>query len=431
MSAVSRRVFAAVVLVCLGAAMGATVVLAVKWPLFGLASSPPTSPDGLAKSKRRILYYKNPMGQPDTSPVPKKDEMGMDYIPVYEGEDDDAGAVKISADRIQKLGIRIAPAEMRPHVRTIQATGLVHFDEGRQIVVTARFDGWIEKLLVSHTGDSVRRGQPLAEFFSFDLHRVVLEYVNARGSTTGRGADLGPMYRLRNLGIAEEDVQRIVREGRATQTLPLRAPIDGVVIEKKAVEGMRAAPGDMLFRIVDLGTVWVIADVYERDLIDIAIGQEVQVTVLARPGQRFTGKLTFIYPSVRAATRTAQVRIEIPNPDRALLIDMFVTVEIKAGQQREPVLSIPDSAAIESGTRSIVLVEKGEGRFEPRDVELGKRGDGYIQVLAGLKEGEQVVVSGNFLIDAESNLQSALRAFTADKKDSAAPTGEQRPEQKP
>lgn len=432
MPVIWKRISAYGALLCAGGFIGFAMTVTFWSPRIGERSTPALSvPAAIEKSQRRILYYKNPMGHPDTSPVPKKDEMGMDYLPVYDGEDDDPGAVKVSADRIQKLGIRTAPAEMRTYARTIRATGLVKYHEGRQVVVTTRFDGWIDKLLVKQTGDVVRRGQPLAEFFSFDLHRVVLEYINNPVSPAARGADLGPMYRLRNLGIAEQDVQRIIREGRATQTLPLRSPIDGVVLEKKAVEGMRAAAGEVLFRIVELGTVWLIVDIYERDLADIALGQDVEATFLALPSRRLSGKLTFIYPSINSAARAAQVRIELPNPDRDLLIDMFATVEIKAGRERGPVLSIPENAAIESGTRSIVLVEKNEGRFEPRVIQPGQRGDGYLQVLEGLKEGERVVVAGNFLIDAESNLKSALRAFMADKANDPLLKSGVPPERKP
>jgi len=413
----SARLAAGAALLATGIAAGA-----LSAELFGpLFTSPRTAapkesaPGEAAKAKRRILYYKNPMGHPDTSPVPKKDSMGMDYIPVYEGEDDNSGAVKVSADRIQKLGVRTEPATMRALGRTIRATGTVQIDESRQIVITARFDGWIEKLMVARTGDPVRRGQVLAEFYSFDLHRAQVEHFNTgTRMRAGPNQDLGPLYRLRNLGIAEEDIQRILRDGRASRTLPLRAPIGGVVVEKKAVEGMRAATGEMLYRIVDLGTVWIIAEIYEQDLAEVAPGQDVEATLVAYPGRRFAGKITFIYPMVTPATRTARVRIELPNPDRALLVDMYASVTIAARNGEGPALAIPDSAVIDSGTRRVVLVEKGEGRFEPRDIKTGRRGDGYVAVLEGLAEGEKVVVAANFLIDAESNLKTALRGLAKD-----------------
>jgi len=416
----NRNLLRYAALVAAGAVLGALSVDVfgpfIAAPQRSAAAAPPGEP-----GKRRVLYYKNPMGHPDTSPVPKKDSMGMDYLPVYEGEDDDNGAVKVSADRIQKLGVRTEAAAMRQLARTIRATGTVQIDEARQIVVSTRFDGWIEKLMVARTGDTVRKGQVLAEFYSFDLYRVQVEHFNlgARPIRTGPSQELGPLYRLRNLGVAEEDIQRVNREGRASRTLPLRAPIDGVVMEKKAVEGMRAAPGEMLFRIVDLSAVWVIAEVFEQDLAEIAPGQAAEVTLLAYPGRRFAGKVTFVYPMMTVATRTARVRIELPNPDGALLADMYGTVMIAAAGAASA-LAIPDSAVIDSGTRRVVLVEKAEGRFEPRAIKTGQRGDGYVAVSEGLAEGEKVVVAANFLIDAESNLNAALRSLDKNKAPPAA-----------
>jgi len=413
----SARLLAAAALLATGLATGA-LSAELFGPLFSSqrgAAPKETAPGEPTKSSRRILYYKNPMGHPDTSPVPKKDSMGMDYLPVYEGEDDDSGAVKVSADRIQKLGVRTEAAAMRPLTRTIRATGTVQGDEARQVLVTARFDGWIEKLVVARTGDPVRKGQVLAEFYSFDLHRVQIEHFNTgTRMAAGPNQDLGPLYRLRNLGIAEEDIQRVLREGRANRTLPLRAPIDGVVVEKKAVEGMRAVAGEMLYRIVDLSAVWIIAEIFEQDLAEVMPGQDVEATLVAYPGRRFAGKVTFIYPMVTAATRTARVRIELPNPDRLLLLDMYASVTIAARSGEAPALAIPDSAVIDTGARRVVLVEKGEGRFEPREIKTGRRGDGYVAVLDGLSEGDKVVVAANFLIDAESNLKVALRGLAKD-----------------
>lgn len=422
MKKLSFRLAACFALLAIGAAVGAASVERLRPLIAGSRTAVATPPqsDDANKGKRRILYYKNPMGHPDTSPVPKKDSMGMDYLPVYEGEDDDSGAVKVSADRIQKLGVRTEAAAVRPLARTIRATGTVQIDEARQAVVATRFDGWIEKLLVARTGDGVRKGQALAELYSFDLYRVQVEHFNLgpRPIRTGPSQELGPLYRLRNLGIAEEDLQRIQREGRASRTVPLRSPIDGVVLEKKAVEGMRAAPGETLFRIADLSTIWIIAEVFEQDLADVALGQPAEATLLAYPGRRFAGTVTFVYPIITAATRTARVRIELPNADGALMPDMYGSIAITS--TTPAALAVPDSAVIDSGMRRIVLVEKGEGRFEPREIKTGKRGYGYVAVLEGLSEGEKVVVSANFLIDAESNLKSALRGLTKDKDGAGA-----------
>jgi len=416
MSRTSVRTIVLATVFIAGAAAGAAVIeFAGPFLESGRAAAPAQGTDDANKGKRKILYYKNPMGHPDTSPVPKKDSMGMDYLPVYEGEDDDSGAVKVSADRIQKLGVRTEAAAMRALARGIRATGTVQIDEARQVAITARFDGWIEKLMVSRTGDAVTMGQVLAEFYSPELVKTQLEHFISRRIDRAGGDVLaeGPLYRLRNYGIDEQDIAQILKTNKSTRTLPLRAPMSGVVLEKKAVEGMRAAPGELLFRIVDLDTVWMIAEVYEQDLAEIAAGQEAEASVLAFPGRRFAGKVDFVYPMMTAATRTVRVRIELPNRDRALLPDMYGSVVIRAAAASA--LAVPDSAVIDSGTRRVVLVQTGEGRFEPRAVKTGRRGEGHVEVTEGLSEGEKVVVAANFLIDAESNLKSALRGLTKDK----------------
>lgn len=407
----SKAALAAAAAALLLIGFGAAAAGHYSFGIFGPRVAQPEAVQGAdtAKKQRRILYYKHPMGHPDTSPVPKKDDMGMDYIPVYEGDDDNSGAVKVSAGRMQLLGVSTEAAAKRDLTRTVRASGSVQWHEARQVLITARFEGWIEKLAVAQTGERVKRGQVLADIYSFDLYRVMVEHFNP--ATRSIPTELGPLSRLRNLGIAEEDLQRVLREGRASRTMPLRSPIDGVVTEKKAVEGMRAGQGETLFRIVDTSVVWVIAEIYEQDLGDIATGQDAEISVLAYPGRRFTGKVSFIYPTVNAATRTARVRIELPNKDGALLADMFATAQIAARPREAQMLSVPESAVIDTGTRRIVFVEKGEGRFEPREIKTGVHADSYVAVLEGLEAGDKVLTSANFFIDAEANLSAALRAL--------------------
>jgi Cu(I)/Ag(I) efflux system membrane fusion protein len=403
--------------VVLGARYGATLGLVVGAPAPGNDAAP-------VPARRKVLYYKNPMGLPDTSPVPKKDSMGMDYLPVYEGEDEDGSVVKVSPDRIQKLGVRTEAAAKRALMRTIRATGTVQFDEARQVVVTARADGWIENLHVARTGDRVHKGEVLADLYSPELVKAQIDQFIGRRA--GERDLEGPLFRLRNFGIAEEDIERIRRDGRASRTVPLRSPVSGIVVEKRVVEGMRAAPGELLFRIVDPSIVWVVADIYEQDIGLAAQGQAARVAFTAFPGRAFAGTVTIVYPTIAAATRTGRVRIDVANPDGALKADMFATAEIEAAAAAEA-LAIPESAVIDSGLRRIALVEKGGGRFEPRAIKTGIAGDGYVAVLEGIAEGEKVVVAANFLIDAESNLKSALRGLAPP----APPAGEKPEEKRP
>lgn len=359
-----------------------------------------------AKGPRRVLYYRNPMGLPDTSPVPKKDWMGMDYIAVYEGEElDDGKTVKVSLDKVQRSGVRTETVEPRVVVRPVRAVGTVMNDESRLTIVAMRSDGYIEELFVSKTGQHVRAGDPLFRVYSPD---IVSAQVNLRIGSGGGGGE----QRLRNLGVPESHI-RDVLAGKNPMSLIWPSPATGDVIEKRVINGQRVKAGDELYRIADRSHVWVIADVAESDLSAIKIGTRAIVTVRAYMAEPIEGKVTFIYPELRTETRTARVRIEVPNPDGRLKVDMYADVVFQAGADEAPVPAVPASAVIDSGTRQVVLVARGEGRFEPRAVKLGRRGDGYVEVLEGLKAGEAVVTAATFLIDAESNLKAALQAFTA------------------
>lgn len=398
----------------------------------GSPAAPPLPAPPAPSANGRILYYRNPMGLPDTSPVPKKDSMGMDYIPVYAAEAGASGTVTIAPERIQTLGVRTEAAALRSMARSIRAVGTVAADERRIGVVAPKFEGWIERLHVATTGEAVTRGEALAEIYSADLVLAQQEYLVARGAqralaqadgvARGNASAIAAasLARLRNWDISAEQLARLQKTGKAMRTLTLAAPSGGIVMDKPAVQGLHFAAGDLLYRIVDLSTVWVLADVFEQDLGQVRRGQDVTIGVPAYPGRSFTGRVAFIYPNLNPPTRTAKVRIEVANPDLALKTEMYATVEIAAPQGSAPVLAVPESAVLDTGTRQTVLVDRGEGRFEPRAVTLGARGDGYVAVLAGLREGEKVVTSANFLIDADSNLRAALQAFTA-------PRGEKKP----
>ena len=369
-----------------------------------------------AKPQRtgKILYYRNPMGLSDVSPVPKKDSMGMDYVPVYEGDEEDGSTVKISPGKLQRTGVKSEPVSKRVITTAIRAPGVIEADEHRQVVVALRFDAFLNELQHITTGSKVRKGEPLMRVYSSTLSAAAAQYVVDLGlrNTGGLPPNRGARQRLENLGVPEEiikDIER-TREGSLTVTWP--APRDGYITEHNVVEGMQAKVGDVLFRIADLSVVWVLADVAERDLGFIAPGQTVTVTPRGYPDRTFTGKIGLIYPVLNKETRTARVRIELANPDTILMPNMYADVVIASGSQ-EPVIAVPENAIINSGTRQIVIVDKGEGRFEPREVKAGMRGDGYVQIKDGVSETDKVVVAANFLIDAESNLKAALKGLAA------------------
>ena len=377
------------------------------------AAAEPPKLQQQANASRKILYYRNPMGLPDTSAVPKKDPMGMDYVPVYDGDDTDDGTVKLSPGKIQRTGVKSEPAERRSISVVVKAPGTIQLDERRISVIAMRSESFVQKVADVTTGTRVSAGQPLMEIYSSAIAAAAAEYLATINSKIVGGVEFygrGSRQRLTNLDVPEPVITTMEKSRVAPVTVQWTAPRDGIVLERNAVEGMRANPGDVLFRIADISLVWALVDVAERDLGTVAVGQPVLIRARSFAGRTFSGKIAVIYPQVNRDTRTARVRIELSNPDVALLPDMYVDAEINTADA-SPVVVVPDSAVLDTGARQAVLVDKGEGKFEPRDVKLGRRGGGYIEIRDGLKEGEAVVTSANFLIDAESNLKAALRGF--------------------
>lgn len=383
-----------------------------------------------AKSKLgEILYYRHPMGAADTSPTPKKDEMGMDYIPVYEGEVANLRQVTISPEKIQKLGVKAETAAPRRLVRTIRALGSVEVDERRVHAVTPKFQGWIQRLYVNATGQRVQRGQVLLDVYSPQLltaqreyliareSRRALEQASAQARATADQLVQNALQRLHYWDIGAGPLQRLQDQDMPLDSVPLLSPVSGVVLEKPAVAGMRFMPGELLFRIADLGRVWLLVDVYEQDLGWVRVGQTAQIHFDAYPQRVFAGEVAFIYPTLATATRTVKVRIELPNAEELLKPGLYGRVTLSAASADGERLAVPDSAILDSGTRQVVLVQKGDGLFEPRAVKLGRQADGYVEVLDGLEAGESVVTRANFLIDAESNLKSVLEGFSSPLSD--------------
>ena len=360
---------------------------------------------------RQVLYYRNPMGLADTSPVPKKDSMGMDYIPVYAGEDE-GGVVKVAPGKVQRTGVRTELAERRVLSVLVRAPGSVEEDERRVSVIAMRTDAFIEKVEPVTTGDHVRKGQPLLRLFAPEINAVAAQYLTSIGYEGGR-------RRLENLAIPPEVIDEIERTHKVPPSITWFAPRDGVVVERNVSDGMKAKSGDVLFRIVDHTRVWVLADVTERDLAGVAEGQRATVRARAFPDRTFSGTVTRIYPHLNMETRTARLRVELPNPDGALRPSMYADVEIATGDAK-PVVAVPDDAVIDTGERQVVLLDHGEGRFEPKPVTVGLRGRGYVEIREGVTAGDRVVTAANFLIDAESNLKAALQGMTAPKDDRQA-----------
>lgn len=413
--------------IAIGSAAFALVIAGVLWvdlrdPRSGAAAAGPApapARPAATSSDGKILYYRNPMGLPDTSPVPKKDAMGMDYVPVYAGEEPGGTTVHIGAEKLQKLGVRTEPASVRALTQTLRIVGTLQPDERRQSTISPKFEGWITRLLVNTTGELVHRGQPLLEVYSPDLvsaqqdYRVAVRALAALsdGDTAARvsmeGLAKSSLERLSNWDIAESELAGLRAGDAPRRSVVLRAPRDGVVTEKTARVGLRFMPGDALYQITDLTSVWLIGSVFEQDLALVRLGAQVTATVVAYPGKAFKGTVTFISPMLQPETRTAQVRVELANTDGLLKPAMYGSIELAAGPAT-PRLAVPDAAILDTGTRQLVLVDRGGGEFEPRTVRLGVHADGYTEILDGVAEREAVVVNGNFLIDSESNLRAAI-----------------------
>lgn len=371
-----------------------------------------------AAGERKVAYYRNPMGLPDRSEVPKKDSMGMDYIAVYADEAGGDGSVTLSPEKIQRSGVRTEEAKRRVLEMPVRAPAVAVIDERTMRDITLRADSFIEKLYVAEEGKHVNAGDPLFRVYSPEIVRAEVDFKTARGAGKIEGSDglSGAIQRLENLDVPPSFIEQLKTQSSGVMPTKIDwpSPVSGVVMEKNVIEGQKVMAGTMLFRIADLSKIWVIADVAEQDIGAIKVGASASVVFRAYPNEVFQAPVTFILHELNMATRTAKVRIELANPDHRILHDMFADVTINTGEG-EAQLSVPNSAVVDTGNRQIVLVDKGEGRFEQRAVKLGARGSSYVAIKDGLKQGENVVTAANFLIDSESNLRAALSGFDGGK----------------
>jgi Cu(I)/Ag(I) efflux system membrane fusion protein len=332
------------------------------------------------------------------------------------------GAVVLTPERRQMLGIRSEEVRRAPLTRTIRTVGRVAPDERRLHHVHTKYEGYVEHLYVDFTGKFVRKGEPLLSLYSPELVATQQEYLLAwraqkQLAASGipavekGGVDLLEAARQRLLlwDIRAEDIERLEKTGQVKRTLDLHSEISGYVVQKMAVHGMRVMPADTLFDIADLSSLWVLADVYESDLPSVRLGMVGEVSVPYIPGRTWRGPVTYIAPTVEEKTRTIKVRIEVANAGEELKPDMFADVFLESARGSGVV--VPESAVIDAGDRRLVFLDRGEGRFEPREVKLGARVSGGFEVLAGLAEGDRVVTSANFLLDSESSLKAALSAM--------------------
>lgn len=370
------------------------------------------------------LFYRHPMNPSVTSPVPVKDEMGMDYVPVYadaktKESDQPPGLVEIDPVTIQNIGVRttIVTKDILSHV--VRTVGRVDYDEERIVRLHPKVEGWVETLFVDKTAEQVKRDQQLLSIYSPQLVVSQQEYIlalnnlaNLEKSPIGdirRGAEellSSSRERLKLLDVPEHQLHDLTHNHNIHKSLHIHSPASGIVVNVGAREGQYVTPATEIYMIADLSTVWVYADIYENELPWVKVGDRVEMQLAGIPGRIFSGHLAFIFPYAEAKTRTIKVRLNFNNPELLLKPDMFAEVTIYASKQKSA-LVIPSEAVIRSGTREKVLVIREAGKFEPRTITTGLSADGKIAVTQGLREGEEVVISSQFLIDSESRLREA------------------------
>jgi len=363
---------------------------------------------------KKALYWYDPMHPDQHFDKPGKSPfMDMQLVPMYAEEDGgkQESTITINPRMLQNLGIRTAAVERGTIAREVRTTGNVAIDENRIEVVQSRAAGWVEKLHVRAVNDPVRRGQLLAEVYSPDLLAAQQEFLlalqAAREHPDTDTLAQASRERLSFLGLSNGQIARIEKAGKAQRRVDFYSPIDGVIAELGVREGAQVSPGMSLFKVVDLSRVWVTAQITEAQAAWVARGQPAEAGVQALPGRIFRGRVDYVYPEMTAETRTLKARIVLDNPGLELKPGMYASVVIAGGEQRE-VLLVPSEALIKTGTRSVIIVAEGQGRFRPQEVTTGDEAGGRIEIRKGLQEGQQVVASGQFLIDSEANLRGAL-----------------------
>jgi RND family efflux transporter MFP subunit len=369
----------------------------------------------VAVSGKKVLYWVDAMNPALKSAKPGKAPDGMDLVPVY---DDGSGPttstvtgyadVKLTSERQQLIGVQTGMTEVRSLGRNVRTVGRVAVDETRLYKISTKFDGYIEKLYVNVTGQQIRKGQALFSVYSPDLLATQQDYLLAmRAATQAPSLLAAARQRLLLWDVTPAEIRELERTGVSRKSITIYSPANGYVLNKIAVEGARVTAGEPLFEIANLNRVWIQADVYESELQFIRLGATATTTLSYIPGRTWTGRVTFIAPTVDPITHTVKVRSEFDNADGALKPEMFGDVVIE--QPVRQVVVVPDSAVLQTGTRSVVFVVKDDGTFEPREVAVGTKSDGFYEVRSGLAAGVKVATQANFLIDSESRLKAALR----------------------
>lgn len=367
---------------------------------------------------RKIIYWRAPMNPNEIYDEPGKSKMGMDLVPVYEDEGAEQGVVTVDGSIIQSMNIKLSEVENRKLNTSIYTNGILTTDERKEFILSSKISGWVEKLYVNYVGQKITKGQKLVDIYSPELiaaQQELITALNFNKNVSGidsREIVQNAITKLELLDIGTSDIDELVKTKKVRKYLPLYAPFSGTVLIKDVIEGEKISPNKQLMKIADLRNLWLKADVYESELSNIKVGSEAEVRFDYLPGKVFTGKVSFIYPTVDPVSRTISVRIDLPNKNNELKPAMFANVTIK-GNEEEAITSIPESSVIRSGKKNIVVIGLGDGRFKPVEITLGSYSEGYYQVLDGIKVNDKIVTSGQFMLDSESSLRSAINLLSS------------------
>lgn len=439
-----KRGVISLVFLLLGLAIGGSLMWVYTSKPAPPAHEKKVEPPKTERAERKVLFYRNPMNPSVTSPTPMKDPMGMDYIPVYEEEGapkaEAPGTVRITTEKIQKIGVKSEQAQRRTLRRIIRTVGRVEPVEDKVFQVNAKVSGWIEKLYVNRTDQMVNKGEKLLEIYSPELVSAQQEYLLAEKNfervkdspypevrKSAESLLTASRQRLKFWDISDDQIESLKKSGAPSRTMAIRSPGMGSVTEKMVVEGQKIDAGEPLFKVIDHSVVWVYGEIYEYEMPYVKVGQMAELSPSYSPTEVYRGRINHIYShlgSIRYAPeegteiRTEKIRFELPNKDHRLKLGMYLNAELQVNAA-DNAISVPDSAVIDSGTRQIVIIDNRDGTFSPRTVEVGAKADSYYQILRGVREGEWVVTSANFLIDSESNLKAAISELGAPKEKSA------------
>lgn len=378
--------------------------------------------------EKKVKYWQAPMNPSEIYDKPGKSAMGMDLIPVYDDKVLSGSAVQIDPVTVQNMGVRMATVEKTDFSRSIRTFGKIDYNEENIIIVSSKISGWIEKLHVDYTGKPVRKGQPLLEIYSPDLVTTQQEYLLAlkniqligdtQFASIRDGAESllnSTRQRLLYWDIPESAIMELEESGKVSKTLKLESPANGVVVHKNAIEGLHIKEGTSLYQIADLSTIWVYVSIYDNEVPWINVGQTATMKLSYAPNKVLEGKITYIYPYLDEKARDVKVRLEFSNPGLELKPGMYANVWLNT-QAIEDAIVVPSEAVIRSGQRNLVFVTRGEGRFEPREVQIGEESDdGKLRIVSGLMENEEVVISAQFLLDSESRLQEVIQKMLEEK----------------